>query len=552
MAKVLSIELGQSIVKMCEVDYKSKNPKVYSYMELETPQDAVIDGFVVRPDELAEVIVAAMGSHNIRTKKVVFTIASARIASREAFLPYVKKNKLGEMVQASAGDYFPVDISKAKVTYQILSTPTQEDGTKQYRLSLMVVPNDLLESYYTLAKFCGLDIVALDYAVNSIASAAKENLSNGVQMVVKIGEEVTQLFICSDGDMVLQRTMTNGMDVAIETMIDLSSRETGRTMSYTEVLGLMRSKPCVRISTDMTVFDKYDNSDVPENVRGEVTEALSPLSGSILRVIDYYNSRNSEKPIENIYLTGFAENFVGFAEYLSNEFGTEVKKLSEVCNINITESAGSYIACYGAAIDPLDMIPEARMSKKKKLSGGDSGSGKPEPNYIMIGAMVFGACVVVAAVLAVVSILPYRAAVKKKEELVKREAELEAIESVYKDNLKAVLVYDEVKKMYESTEHQNDNLIAFLEELEMKLPSTVNVLTFSADDERVSINMNVESKEAVALTIQELRGFTSLDTVTVAALSEEVDELGLNSVVNFTAECTYAPIVREDAQVQAQ
>ena len=552
MAKVLSIELGQSIVKMCEVDYKSKNPKVYSYMELETPQDAVIDGFVVRPDELAEVIVAAMGSHNIRTKKVVFTIASARIASREAFLPYVKKNKLGEMVQASAGDYFPVDISKAKVTYQILSTPTQEDGTKQYRLSLMVVPNDLLESYYTLAKFCGLDIVALDYAVNSIASAAKENLSNSVQMVVKIGEEVTQLFICSDGDMVLQRTMTNGMDVAIETMIDLSSRETGRTMSYTEVLGLMRSKPCVRISTDMTVFDKYDNSDVPENVRGEVTEALSPLSGSILRVIDYYNSRNSEKPIENIYLTGFAENFVGFAEYLSNEFGTEVKRLSEVCNINITESAGSYIACYGAAIDPLDMIPEAHMSKKKKLSGGDSGSGKPEPNYIMIGAMVFGACVVVAAVLAVVSILPYRAAVKKKEELVKREAELEAIESVYKDNLKAVLVYDEVKKMYESTEHQNDNLIAFLEELEMKLPSTVNVLTFSADDERVSINMNVESKEAVALTIQELRGFTSLDTVTVAALSEEVDELGLNSVVNFTAECTYAPIVREDAQVQAQ
>lgn len=552
MAKVLSIELGQSIVKMCEVDYKSKNPKVYSYMELETPQDAVIDGFVVRPDELAEVIVAAMGSHNIRTKKVVFTIASARIASREAFLPYVKKNKLGEMVQASAGDYFPVDISKAKVTYQILSTPTQEDGTKQYRLSLMVVPNDLLESYYTLAKFCGLDIVALDYAVNSIASAAKENLSNSVQMVVKIGEEVTQLFICSDGDMVLQRTMTNGMDVAIETMIDLSSRETGRTMSYTEVLSLMRSKPCVRISTDMTVFDKYDNSDVPGNVRGEVTEALSPLSGSILRVIDYYNSRNSEKPIENIYLTGFAENFVGFAEYLSNEFGTEVKKLSEVCNINITESAGSYIACYGAAIDPLDMIPETHMSKKKKLSGGDSSSGKPEPNYIMIGAMVFGACVVVAAVLAVVSILPYRAAVKKKEELVKREAELEAIESVYKDNLKAVLVYDEVKKMYESTEHQNDNLIAFLEELEMKLPSTVNVLTFSADDERVSINMNVESKEAVALTIQELRGFTSLDTVTVAALSEEVDELGLNSVVNFTAECTYAPIVREDAQVQAQ
>lgn len=187
------------------------------------------------------------------------------------------------------------------------------------------------------------------------------------------------------------------------------------------------------------------------------------------------------------------------------------------------------------------------MSKKKRLSISGGGSGKQEPDYILIGGLVCGACVVIAAVLMVVSLVPYKAAEKRKKELTAREADLVAIESVYKDKLKSELVYSEVKKMYESTEHQNDNLIAFLEELEMKLPSTVNVLTFSADDERVSINMNVESKEAAALVIQELREFASLDTVTVAALSEEVDELGLKSVVNFTAECTYAPIVREEA-----
>lgn len=552
MAKVLSIELGQSIVKLCEVDYKAKNPKVHNYMEVEAPQDAVMDGFVTKPDELAAVIKDAVSIHNIRTKKVVFTIASARIASREAFLPFVKKNKLGEMVQASAGDYFPVDISKAKVTYQVLSTPTQEDGTKQYRLALMVVPNELLESYYVLAKLCGFDIVALDYAVNSIASVTKESLSEGVQMVIKVGEYGTQLFICSDGDMLLQRTLTNGADEAIETMIDLMSEESGRTMSYMEALDAMRSKPFVRISTDMSVHDRYDNSDVPARVRGEVTEALGALSGSVLRVIDYYNSRNKEKPIENIYLTGYAEEFLGFAEYMSNEFGTEVKKLSEICDYGIGQAGGSYIACVGATIAPLDMIPDT-YAKGKKTVKSESTGGKQEKNYIMTGAMVFVGCIIIAAVLAAVSILPYQAEVKKKEELLAREAELVAIEEVYKDKLRAELVYNETKKMYESTEHQNDNLIAFLEELEMKLPSTVNVLTFSADDERVSINMNVESKEAVAMTIQELRNFTSLDTVTVSALSEEVDELGLNSVVNFTAECTYAPIVREDVAVmQAQ
>ena len=94
-------------------------------------------------------------------------------------------------------------------------------------------------------------------------------------------------------------------------------------------------------------------------------------------------------------------------------------------------------------------------------------------------------------------------------------------------------------------QHDAENLPAFFSELENKLPSTVNVISFTADDTTVTMNMNVESKEAAAMVVEQLRTFDSLMSVNARAITEEINELG-GSVVNMTAVCTYAPYTRED------
>ena len=38
--KVLSIEIGQGLTRVVEMDYKVKNPKVYNYFTFETPSNA--------------------------------------------------------------------------------------------------------------------------------------------------------------------------------------------------------------------------------------------------------------------------------------------------------------------------------------------------------------------------------------------------------------------------------------------------------------------------------------------------------------------------------
>ncbi|MFT3983977.1 MAG: pilus assembly protein PilM [Lachnospiraceae bacterium] len=550
MAKVLSIEVGYSLVRICELDYKIKHPRIYSSLEATTPEGALEDGYIRQPEQLGKVIREALDQNGIRTKQAVYSISSAKIASREAFLPFVKEAKLPELVEASVGDYFPVDISDCKVTYQIIDTPEYPDGTKQYRLSLMTAPNELLESYYELSKLAGLTVTALDYSGNSLAVAAREVLNSGTYMAIKIDERSSLLTVFTDGVLVLQRTVPYGGDSAIETMIDLEEQESGERVSYERALELLRRRSCIRTSLDREAVESDDENDEEiKQFRFSIAESLSMLANSVLRVIDYYNSRNAGKQMEGIYLTGYAENFIGLTAFMGHELGTEVACLSDAggeTSIGGIKNSGAFIGCIGAALAPMDFIPDAYNEKKKRKAKAGTAKGVQAggADYTRIAAVVFVGCVLLSVVLAVVSLVPYLEAKAKYRELAGRESELAPVEKVYRESVYAKQYLNEVKTMYEVTRTQNDRLPEFFKELERVLPASVNTLSFSVEAEKVSLNMNVESKEAAAKTIQELRTFQSLDTVTVTALNESVDELG-SATVNFTVDCTYASILKD-------
>ena len=261
MSKVLSIELGYSLVRVLEIDYKTKKPKIYANFEFKTPEDVLEDGFIKQPEELGNALRAALESHGLKTKQVVFTISSARIASRDTTLPYVKESKLEELVLASAPDVFPVDTSNCKITYQILETQDSGDGNKKYHVALYAAPNDLLESYFTLCSIVGLQIVALDYSSNSFAMTTREVFASGTFMAVKVDDRSSLVSIFSEGKIALQRTIPYGGDTAIEEIISLEEQESGDRVSYEKALGLLQMRSCIRASLDPETHDDEDGND---------------------------------------------------------------------------------------------------------------------------------------------------------------------------------------------------------------------------------------------------------------------------------------------------
>ena len=98
--------------------------------------------------------------------------------------------------------------------------------------------------------------------------------------------------------------------------------------------------------------------------------------------------------------------------------------------------------------------------------------------------------------------------------------------------------YSQVKNLYAVTENHNEDMLQFIAELEEKMPANIRVKTFSATLDNVTMNIEVDTKEEMANTVQELRNMKSVDTVTVMGVSDDMDE-GDNRVVTFTVSCIY-------------
>ena len=51
--KVLSVEVGYSTTKVCEMDYKAKSPKVHDSFVLPTPEGIIADGVLTVTEEIS-------------------------------------------------------------------------------------------------------------------------------------------------------------------------------------------------------------------------------------------------------------------------------------------------------------------------------------------------------------------------------------------------------------------------------------------------------------------------------------------------------------------
>ena len=162
--KVLSIRVDAQSTFVSEIDMKSKNPHVYKCLSFDTPENVIEDGYIVDSETLAEVLKEKLKEIKCSERNVIFTVSSSKIANREVSMPLVATSKLRSIITAQAAEYFPFDLAEYVLAYMIQNRSTKE---KKMDLLLFAAPNNLIQSYYDLAKKCNFHLVDLDYDGNS-------------------------------------------------------------------------------------------------------------------------------------------------------------------------------------------------------------------------------------------------------------------------------------------------------------------------------------------------------------------------------------------------
>ena len=491
MAKVLSVEIGTSLIKLCEVDYKSKSPKVYKWATIMTPDGVVADDAIIVDEVLINALKNVLKDKHMSAKKLVFTMSSTKIATREVVIPLVRENKVAEIVQANATDYFPVDLNQYELGHTIIGTQENDKGVKQYKVNVFAAPKSIVESYRELARALGGSLEALDYCGNSIYQMVKNHCAEGVQMVAKVDEGTSIISILNNGTIALQRTIFSGIET--------------------------------------------------EQEGAEVT--LNYLANGILRVVDYYNSRNSENPIEQAYVTGLGADYAGIDETLSKALDMEIKILHEPDGFKLeryfkNEHYGAYLTCIGAAMNPVGFLAEKNdRSIKKGLIYGNS-------DLKNISLIVFVGGLLIAVAMSMVSVIQLNDARNENEYLNDRINELYSIKDVYYGYLQQEYTTNKLQYLYDNTVVSNEYLVEFIEEMESKMPSTINVQSFVANTEGVTMSLTVADKKDVAKLIQQFRTFESVGELSVSGISDSGavmpgEPISEEGKVSFSVSITY-------------
>ncbi len=551
--RVLSIEIGNSFTKICEIDYKVKKPKVYKVLTVETPEGVVVDGMLQPTQEYADHLVNALGTNGIRTKRVIFTISSTRVASREVQIPNVKANKIEALVKTNANDYFPVDLTQYEIGHYLAGGLTEEG---KLRVMALAVPKALLDSYYQLAQMCGWEVECFDYSSNSLYQILRDEKSEKVTMMIKIDENSTIVTVLSAGKVLLQRTVAYGVQDAIETMIASGAYAVNDPMSAVE---RFQKKTCLNrvLHQGDKVWEenagRWEDEDAGNvevtAARQKITASLEPLIVGVSRVIDFYDSRNGDTPIERTYVTGLGGSFSGMSKLFTNCLERKVHTLSDMDDkIGMSKAIRStrpaaYISCLGAVLAPVGLIDKSQQ----KAKGMTVVSGT---NYTFVSVAVLVLGVILSIAMAVTSLTRYFGTVAENVALQARVEELQPAQAVYNEYLSAAAQYDKYKYLYEYTENPNENLVEFINELEQILPSSFWTNSFSSDMEGISMSVTVEGKAAAARTILNIRNMESIEDVQISNITDTQNELG-ESAVTFSITGTYADIHADTEETES-
>lgn len=505
--KVLSMEIGQATTRVIEIDYMAKAPKIYQAFSLETPRDMVQDGVISRNEDFIINLKAELRRREIKTDNVVFTVSSSRIANREARIPLVKESKILPLITANAAEYFPVDMNQYHLVYNILGKiDTKEE--KQYRLSLLAVPNDVTTSYLDLAHSLQMHIKAIDYVGNSVFQVVRQDFAHGTNAVIKIDEYSSLVTIVKEGEIVLQRSVAHGVNGVIENMMELDVY--GENLDYYGATKAFTKNHCIRryLNVDVDYQEPEDTSDEIMMSRIMLTENLRYLVGNIGRILEYYVSRNDNEPIDSIELVGVGADFIGLDELLSNELGYNVQNYDGLNMIKIVSSGYSDVtmhvlaACVGASMKPLQLLSPELMKGEKQTS-----------LVLPFAAMI--ACLGIALALFLIGQIKVNNKEKEKADIEKKLEDNRYLKQKKDQHASTMATYDKVIVYGDVEEDNNKYFVAFLEELEEKMPSTLVASVIAVEKDVIQMEITCATKEDLATVAQELYKF---NTVTITAM----------------------------------
>lgn len=486
IAKVLKLSLSSEYIKIFECSQSPKGGIVmHNATILKMPEGAYEDGVIKDTEAIAELIREFISTNNIIAKQVIFTIESTKIAAKEVNLPKLNDANLKKMINANITEYFPVNIEEYDITYYPIEH-INIDGKKMIRVNIIAAPDYIVETYYSLAFSLRLKVKSIDYMGNSLVNLIKKQISKEHLLVMHIGADETIVNIFKENVVVFQRNIPYGRVYLIE------------------------------------------NETTEEKI-----EALSYLSSSINRAIDYYITKSRDHHIEHVYLTGDINGIDEIFEFFAGELNINVEKLPITTGIMVSPKNTTQVS-----IDDYIELLYAGKTKVNLIAKSIEARYKEEEQTKNIRLIMFAA-IGISVVLILLSGFQYFVSYNEKAALEEDINKISSIEAIMNDYYLNKDVLSDINTFKLKTITNNDSLLDFILELEKKLPVDVAFKSLTSNNGAVTFTGTSTSKETLAKLMDQLSKIENVSDVNIGSFSEMINT-NQEKLVSFSITCNFS------------
>lgn len=523
--KVLTIDITNESITIVEVTPSNKKQStIHNAIIFETPEDAYEDGVIRDKERIAEAIKSQLSANGITNKNAIFVLTSTKIVNREVLVPFVKENKIKGIINANSSEYFPVNIEDYVVSHTVLETVTDEENNKQLRVLAVAAPENMVRSYYDLAAMAGLKVVAFDYIGNAMLQLIKTQTTEAMTtMVIQLGSESTVLNIVKGDTLLLQRTVPYGTNVVVNEVMD------AKGVDATTAMTLLQNERLLTVDFD-------DNA---------ITGAFRYLINNIGRVMDFFTSKNPDKPIDDVFLTGDGALIKGIDGLFKVQLNVSTRVMDTLYNIKFDPKIDLkiYNPVYlmvpiGAAFDP--------MGFELGETGSKGGASSVDTTPLVIAFIIIA--VIVAGGVTAYSFIAKNKAQSKLDQVNRDIDSIKDIEQIVQDYEDAESVYMDAQNMYSYTENLNENVGTLIAELEDKMPKGISLTAFDSSSTEVSFTGNTKSYEDIAAFAINLKDIECIDNSFVQSVTENVDKQSGDTTYDFTVTCIYKDVNADDTE----
>ncbi len=309
--KVLGVDIGTVSIKIAEVSRHRSRFKLDNYGILETrrylddPSAAIQTGSLkISEHEAVKLLKILIKEMKPRTKLALFSVPSFSVFVTVLDMPAMTPQDTDKAVMFQARQFIPLQISEVSIDWSKIDEYESNRGTRNQRILLVGIPNELIETYKRIARGAGLRLVFLELDSFALARAFNNAANNSPYLVVDMGGEATTASVVEGlalrysgnldkGGLYLTQALTRSLGISTPRAEDLKRKK-----------GLLGKGGELELSTLMLGF-------------------LDVIIEEVTKIKSLYEERYGKK-IQRFTITGGGANLAGFSQYFADASQLEV------------------------------------------------------------------------------------------------------------------------------------------------------------------------------------------------------------------------------------